>query len=76
MSNTNVENGHNEKSLKQEHLENSKLDGHHDGLGNEHAFKGDDSDGSVEWSPKQVIAAVSLGCLYAGTLLFDLIWHN
>ena len=33
---------------------------------NELAFKGDDSDGHVEWNTKAKIAAVSLGMLYAG----------
>ncbi|KEF63531.1 uncharacterized protein A1O9_01509 [Exophiala aquamarina CBS 119918] len=31
---------------------------------NELAFKGDDSDGHVEWTVRTMIAAISLGCLY------------
>lgn len=34
---------------------------------NELAFKGDDSDGHVEWTVRTMIAAISLGCLYTGT---------
>lgn len=34
---------------------------------NELAFKGDDSDGHVEWTTRTLIAACSLGCLYTGT---------
>jgi hypothetical protein len=33
---------------------------------NELAFKGDDSDGHVEWTTRSLIAACSLGCLYTG----------
>lgn len=33
---------------------------------NELAFKGDDSDGHVEWTTRTLIAACSLGCLYTG----------
>jgi hypothetical protein len=33
---------------------------------NELAFKGDDSDGHVEWTARTLIAACSLGCLYTG----------
>ncbi|KAH7142914.1 major facilitator superfamily domain-containing protein [Dactylonectria estremocensis] len=36
-------------------------------LHNSHAFKSDDSDGSVVWTPKAVIAALSLGALYSGS---------
>ena len=35
-------------------------------VGNEKAFKGDDSDGAVEWTLKTSIAAITLGCLYTG----------
>ncbi|KAH7017109.1 major facilitator superfamily domain-containing protein [Ilyonectria destructans] len=36
-------------------------------LHNSHAFKSDDSDGSVVWTPKAIIAAISLGALYSGS---------
>jgi hypothetical protein len=35
-------------------------------MNNELAFKGDDSDGHVQWTTKSIIAAMSLGGLYAG----------
>jgi hypothetical protein len=66
MSDTNTERGYDEKGPEKHYVENSKLDGHHDGVGNEQAFKGDNSDGSIDWTPKTIIAAASLGCLYAG----------
>jgi len=33
---------------------------------NDKAFKGDESDGAVEWTARSKIAALSLGCLYTG----------
>ncbi|KAH6869408.1 major facilitator superfamily domain-containing protein [Thelonectria olida] len=36
-------------------------------LHNSYAFKSDNSDGSVVWTPKTIVAAVSLGALYAGS---------
>jgi hypothetical protein len=74
MIDTSVEKGHNEKGVEGEYHED--LDERHDGVGNEHAFKGDDSDGQVAWTPKQMIAAASLGCLYAGMLPSELIFHG
>jgi hypothetical protein len=35
---------------------------------NQGPFKGDDSDGAVEWTLKKIIAAVSLAGLYTGIL--------
>lgn len=35
--------------------------------GNEKAFKGDDSDGTIDWTPRTVIAAIVLACLYTGS---------
>lgn len=36
-------------------------------VNNDKAFKGDDSDGSVDWTPKTMIAAVMLAGLYTGS---------
>ena len=33
---------------------------------NELAYKGDDSDGKVEWTPRAIIAAMTLDALYTG----------
>lgn len=35
--------------------------------GNEKAFKGDDSDGTIDWTPRTIIAAIVLACLYTGS---------
>jgi hypothetical protein len=37
-------------------------------LDNQQAFKGDDSDGKVDWTPKKLLAAGFLCMLYTGTL--------
>ncbi|OQN95523.1 hypothetical protein B0A48_18506 [Cryoendolithus antarcticus] len=62
-------------------LENLKkldtVDALHVDLGNTGAFKGDDSDGRVNWTTKQVLATISLSALYVGSqiplFLFDAI---
>ena len=63
MSRTSMEKSNHvlEKELHVEHL-NDNLHVH-----NELAFKGDDSDGKVDWSARHAIAALSLGMLYTGT---------
>jgi hypothetical protein len=33
---------------------------------NEKAVKGDDSDGRVDWTPRQVVASIFLSSLYVG----------
>lgn len=38
-----------------------------DHIGNDRAFKGDDSDGKVNWTIKSVLAALTLGMLYTGS---------
>lgn len=50
-----------------EHVQDTKDEQTH--FGNEKAFKGDDSDGSVNWTPRTVLAAIALGCLYTGMRL-------
>ena len=45
--------------------------GHHDvedHIGNDRAFKGDDSDGKVAWSVRTLAACLTLGMLYTGTI--------
>jgi hypothetical protein len=39
----------------------------HVDLENRHAFKGDDSDGKVEWTLKKLLACAFLCMLYTGT---------
>ena len=36
-------------------------------LANHQAFKGDESDGKVDWTPRKLIAAACLAMLYTGT---------
>lgn len=38
-----------------------------DHIGNDRAFKGDDSDGRINWSIKTALAALTLGMLYVGS---------
>jgi MFS family permease len=38
-------------------------------LDNRHAYKGDDSDGKVEWTPRGISASIFLGMLYTGSQL-------
>lgn len=38
-----------------------------DHIGNDRAFKGDDSDGRVNWTIKSALAALTLGMLYTGS---------
>ena len=45
---------------KQETLQQVDLDNHQ-------AFKGDDSDGVVDWTPRKLIAAAALAMLYTGS---------
>jgi hypothetical protein len=35
---------------------------------NRHAFKGDDSDGKIEWTIRKILASAFLAMLYTGTL--------
>ncbi|KAJ8107802.1 hypothetical protein OPT61_g8614 [Boeremia exigua] len=34
---------------------------------NDKAFKGDDSDGAIDWTPRTITAAIVLACLYTGS---------
>lgn len=36
---------------------------------NKKALKGDESDGKIDWTKKQIIATISLAMIYTGTLL-------
>lgn len=60
---------HDEKDIERDNtadsINNVKLENTH--IGNEKAFKGDDSDGAVQWTPKTITAAIVLCCLYAGS---------
>jgi hypothetical protein len=56
----------NEKDMGPDYVDDLKAEGTH--VGNEKAFKGDDSDGEVQWTFRTVIAAITLGCLYTGML--------
>jgi len=60
----------NEKEAHYSHNDLDKTDTHDTSdnvhIHNELAFKGDDSDGQVEWTVRSMIAAISLGCLYTG----------
>ena len=38
-----------------------------DHIGNDRAFKGDDSDGRVDWSIRTALACLTLGMLYTGS---------
>lgn len=40
----------------------------HVDLENRHAFKGDDSDGKVEWNLRKLLAAAFLAMLYTGII--------
>jgi hypothetical protein len=60
-------------NVHETHLEDLDLEKHHyghhdphDHIGNDRAFKGDDSDGKVNWSIKTVLACLTLGMLYTG----------
>lgn len=54
-----------------EHHDTLKKEDTHDDIHihNELAFKGDDSDGKVDWTPRSIIAAMTLGALYTGELM-------
>ena len=39
---------------------------------NQGPFKGDDSDGTIQWSLRSIIAAISLAGLYTGRLTQDI----
>jgi hypothetical protein len=58
----------NEKGLQADEQVETLSKGHveHDEMKNEQAFKGDDSDGRVNWTFKNAIAAITLGGLYTG----------
>jgi hypothetical protein len=69
----------NEKNnVHETHFEDLDLEKHHyghhdphDHIGNDRAFKGDDSDGKVNWSIKTVLGCLTLGMLYTGNSLND-----
>lgn len=44
-------------------------------LNNDLAFKGDDSDGKIDWTARSIIAAMTLGALYTGTFLNKISKH-
>lgn len=69
MSDSLAEKGHGDEHV--ESFEKGYLD--HDETKNEQAYKGDDSDGKVLWTPRNVMAAISLGCLYTGEMLSVLV---
>lgn len=60
-----------EKDMGPDYVDDLKVESTH--VGNDKAFKGDDSDGEVQWTPKTVIAAITLGCLYTGMLFTELL---
>ncbi len=54
-------------TLEMENLKKlDTVDALHVDLGNTGALKGDDSDGRVNWTTKQVLATISLSALYVG----------
>ncbi|KAK5048186.1 hypothetical protein LTR84_005856 [Exophiala bonariae] len=55
----------NEKATDAENKEKSSPDKDH--IGNDRAFKGDDSDGRVNWTIRNKMAALTLGMLYIGS---------
>lgn len=55
------------ESLEMENLKKlDTVDALHVDVGNTGALKGDDSDGRVNWTTKQVLATISLSALYVG----------
>lgn len=57
----------NEKGFQpDEQVETFSKNVEHDEMKNAQAFKGDDSDGKVNWSFRNAIAAITLGGLYTG----------
>jgi hypothetical protein len=59
-------------TVAHDHVENASLertDTFELDLKNEHALKGDDSDGKVNWTWKQIIATISLSMIYTGKVL-------
>lgn len=52
---------HIEDSVSEKILEHDNVH-----INNELAYKGDDSDGKVDWPVRSIIAATGLGCLYTG----------
>jgi hypothetical protein len=57
----------NEKGFQpDEQVETLYKDEDPDEMKNEQAFKGDDSDGKVNWTFRNVVAAIALGGLYTG----------
>jgi hypothetical protein len=70
------QNGANLEHVDTEHTESpppgeKKLDLEHTlqhvDLENRHAFKGDDSDGKIEWTVRKLLACAFLAMLYTGT---------
>lgn len=59
-----------EKETLYEHIDANDTKREHIAVDNNLAFKGDDSDGQVDWTLRHSIAALSLGMLYAGELYF------
>lgn len=49
-----------------EKVENTSQYAERDEMKNDQAFKGDDSDGKVNWTTRNAFAAISLGGLYTG----------
>lgn len=54
-----------ERDVTTESVHSTKAEVTH--IGNDKAFKGDDSDGAVQWTPRTITAAIVLCCLYAGS---------
>lgn len=64
------------QATKEQYVEDRRLeksDGGDDDyhIHNDLAFKGDDSDGKVEWTTRSIIAAMTLGALYTGSYFED-----
>jgi len=70
MSNASLEKGDGLAAANELHVENrtseKTLDHDDVHIHNELAYKGDDSDGKVDWTARSIIAPVSLGGLYTG----------
>lgn len=60
--NTNQSNSPNGNELKQQQTLQ------HVDLENRHAFKGDDSDGKIEWTVRKLFASAFLAMLYTGMI--------
>lgn len=57
----------NQSELKGNELKQQRTLQHVD-LENLHAFKGDDSDGKIEWTIRKLFASAFLAMLYTGTI--------